>query len=94
VSNEVNGDVVSDDLVHERRVVDSPASLCLAEVVRELALLWSVFPCLPDVGWELCIHIIRKLVFELLPQRALLKLLDGYLYSWLLGWCIRCVESL
>ena len=94
VSNEVNGDIVSDDLVHERRVVDGPASFSLAEVVRELALLWGVLPRLPDVGWKLCIHIVGKLVFELLPQRALMKLFNGYLCFWLLGWCIWCVESL
>jgi hypothetical protein len=94
VSNEVNGDVVSDDLVHERRVMDSPASFGLAEVVRELALLWGVLPRLPNVGWKLCIHIVGKLIFELLPQRALMKLFDGYLCFWLLGWCFWCVEGL
>lgn len=94
MSDEVDGDVVGDDLVDKVGVVDGPAGLGLAERLAELALGRGVLPRLPDVGGELCVDVVGKLVLELLLERAGVQLVEGDLLLGLLGRGVGAVEDL
>lgn len=85
VPDEVHGHVVGDDLVYKGRVVDGPAGLSLAELLRKLALGGRCLPRLPDVGGELRIDVVGKLVLELLAQGLPVQLVQGDLGALLLG---------
>lgn len=76
VSEEVDGDLVSNDLVDEARVHLRPARLRGAEVLSKVAGRGGVLPRLPDVGGELGLDIVWELERELLPQRCAGEVVD------------------
>jgi len=72
--DQVDSDIIGNDLVHKSRMVNGPAGFGLAELLSEFALGRGVLPSLPDVGRELCVDVVGKLVLELLAQRLLVQL--------------------
>lgn len=68
VTNKVYSNLVGDDFVDEVWVHDCPACLRLAELLSELAHVWGVLPCLPDVCRELAVDIVGELVLKLLAE--------------------------
>ena len=95
MSDQVYCDIIGDDLMDERRVVDAPAGLWLAEHLLKLALCRCVLPCLPNVCGRLRVDIVGELVFELFLEWALPQLVHADLGFRLFGrWRIGRIEGL